>query len=69
MHIAKFHDMKKAIPILLFGGLILRYGLAGQVDNGIITQLQEENRQLKVLLESRMSAIENKLTAQNTDGK
>ena len=61
--------MKKAIPILLFGGLILRYGLAGQVDNGIITQLQEENRQLKVLLESRMSAIENKLAAKKTDGK
>ena len=61
--------MKKAIPILLFGGLILRSGLAGQVDNGIITQLQEENRQLKVLLESRMSAIENRLAAQNTDGK
>ena len=61
--------MKKAIPILLFGGLILTSGSAGQVDNGIITQLQEENRQLKVLLESRMSAIENKLAAQNTDGK
>ena len=61
--------MKKAIPILLFGGLILRSGLAGQVDKGIITQLQEENRQLKVLLESRMSAIENKLSAQKKGGK
>ena len=61
--------MKMAIPILLFGGLILRYGFAEQVDNRIIAQLQEENRQLKDLFESRMSAIENKLTEQNTDGK